>query len=87
MVALKQRNPALKVMIAVGGWNNGGYVFSQMASTKAGRAEFIKSSMDLIMEYKFDGVDLDWEYPGVGSRGGRPEDKENFSLLIQVSSK
>ena len=85
MVALKQRNPALKVMIAVGGWNNGGWVFSQMASTKYGRTQFIDSAMKLIMKYKFDGVDLDWEYPGVGHRGGQPADKENFSLLIQVS--
>ena len=86
MVALKQRNPALKVMIAVGGSSNGGWVFSQMASTKNGRTQFIDSAMTLIINYKFDGVDLDWEFPGVARRGGKPADKENFSLLIQVSS-
>jgi hypothetical protein len=28
-------------------------------------------------------VDIDWEYPGDETRGGRPQDKDNYPLLIQ----
>ena len=81
---MKLRDPELKVMIAVGGWNNGGGPFSQMASSAATRKTFIDSALELIDKYNFDGLDLDWEYPGL--RGGNPTDKENFNRLIIVSA-
>jgi len=80
---LKEKNPHLKTFISVGGWTGSGE-FSEVASTAAGRKKFADSALEFIQEYGFDGVDIDWEFPVVGGLGaGRPEDKENYTLLLQ----
>ena len=83
LVALKQYNARLKILLSVGGlgWSVN---FSGMASTAGGRARFAKSCVELVAKYKLDGIDLDWEFPGYAGEGGnpfRPEDKQNFTLL------
>merc|ERR1719315_759476 len=40
-IALKQKNPNLKVLFSVGGWTAGGWIFSKMAETKGNRNKFI----------------------------------------------
>lgn len=86
--AIKRRNPDLKAIIAVGGWTHndpGPYqtVFSDMVSTKANRQLFIGNLLGFMRKYGFDGVDIDWEYPGAPDRGGRPEDGENFTQFLR----
>ncbi|KAK7070518.1 Cht3p [Halocaridina rubra] len=82
-VGLKEQNPSLKVMIAIGGWNEGGKKYSDMASTKERRDKFVQSVVSFLQEHKFDGLDLDWEYPGASDRGGRWADKANFADLVE----
>jgi chitinase len=84
LVALKQQNPSLTVLVSVGGWEwSGG--FSDVALTTKSRAIFIASVMDYLDRHKLDGLDIDWEYPGqAGSTNHfRPEDKQNFTLLLK----
>ncbi|CAG9794341.1 unnamed protein product [Diatraea saccharalis] len=84
LVNLKNRYPHLKVTIAIGGWNEGSLKYSKMASTRENREKFIQSVLVFLDQYKFDGLDLDWEYPA--RRDGRPEDKANYVELVKELS-
>lgn len=77
---LKEINPRLKTMIAIGGWNEGSQKYSMMASSPSARSTFVESVLQFLQTYNFDGLDLDWEYPA--ARGGAPEDKINFAALV-----
>jgi len=80
---LKQQNPQLKTLLSIGGWNAGSESFSVMAADPAKRAKFISSSVHFATNFGFDGIDLDWEYPG-DRQGADPEhDKQDFTLLSQ----
>lgn len=70
--------------MAIGGWTEGNAPISTMASTNESRDEFVSTTIQYLRTRGFDGLDLDWEYPG--SRGGPPEDKENLIHLLKVRS-
>jgi len=82
IVSLKGKNPDLKVIIAVGGWNEGGKKYSNMVTTDTSRKMFVDSVVKFLEENHFDGLDINWEYPGASDRGGRATDKENFAKLV-----
>jgi len=86
---LKQHAPGLKVWLALGGWtfsDNGTDtqpVFGDLSSTPEKRQIFIDRLMTFMLEWGFDGVDLDWEYPGAPDRGGQDRDVQNFVYLMK----
>ncbi|MBE9608456.1 glycoside hydrolase family 18 protein [Chitinilyticum piscinae] len=96
---LKKANPNLKVVISLGGWTWSKY-FSD-AALPANREAFVKSCVDQFVKGDvekggkivpglakgvFDGIDIDWEYPGSSGNAGnivRAEDTENYTALLQ----
>ena len=83
---LKRQYPHLKTLISVGGWTWSDK-FSDVALTAESRQKFARSCVDFMRKYGFDGIDIDWEYPvGGGEEGNlnRPEDKQNFTLLLRA---
>ncbi|GAA4534149.1 glycosyl hydrolase family 18 protein [Amycolatopsis samaneae] len=98
---LKKLNPNLKILVSLGGWTYSKY-FSDAAATDASRKKFVSSCVDTwikgnIASYGgaggpgtaagiFDGIDIDWEWPG--SPDGHPgnhwnaNDKQNLTALM-----
>nr|BAP90827.1 chitinase [Prionace glauca] len=79
--SLKNKNKDLKTLLSVGGWNFGTQKFSAMVSSAGTRQVFIKSVISFLRGYEFDGLDVDWEYPG--ARGSPPQDKHLYTVLAQ----
>jgi chitinase len=97
LLELKKKHPKLKVLISLGGWTLSKY-FSDAALTAKSRKKLVSSCVDLFIKGNlpgltpgvaknvFDGVDLDWEWPGSSGNEGniiRPEDKQNFTKLVK----
>jgi chitinase len=95
------KHPNLKVFISRGGWSWSKF-FSAAAKTDALRKQLAKSCVKMFIagdlpvqdgrggpgaaKGVFDGIDIDWEYPGGGGQPYNtydPADKQNFTLLMQ----
>ncbi|KAG8181266.1 hypothetical protein JTE90_018785 [Oedothorax gibbosus] len=81
-INLKTYNPKLKAMIAIGGWNEGSKRFSKLVESKSSRDRFVRSALSFLRKHKFDGLDLDWEYPG-SRDGAQEDDKTGYAALVQ----
>ncbi|WP_229399261.1 glycosyl hydrolase family 18 protein [Micromonospora okii] len=97
---LKAKYPHLKILISLGGWTYSKY-FSDAAATPASREKLVRSCLDIYLKGNlpvagnsggpgtaagiFDGVDLDWEWPGAEGHPGNhwgPQDKANNTALF-----
>jgi chitinase len=97
---LKARHPQIKAFISLGGWT-WSKNFSRFSLTDASRQALVASCIDIYLKGNlpvgdgaggpgaavgvFDGIDIDWEYPGGGGQPYNtvsPADKTNFTLLL-----
>lgn len=77
IMKLKQKNPKLKVLIAVGGWAFGSKPFQELTENIFRMNGFVYDAIEFLRKHNFDGLDIDWEYP----RG--PDDKASFVSLVR----
>ncbi len=61
-------------------------LFSQMVATRENRKQFIDSAIAYAHKYGFDGIDIDWEYPGDMTRGGDEKDFLHFPEFLKECS-
>ncbi|KAJ6559056.1 putative class V chitinase [Mycena vulgaris] len=86
---LKNRSPGLKVWISIGGWSMNdpdqptATTFSDLAGSSDAQSKFFSSLISFMSTYGFDGVDIDWEYPGAPERSGRPADFANYPTFLK----
>lgn len=81
---LKGINPELKVLISLGGWT-WSKNFSDAVLTDTSTQNFASSAVAIVSKYNLDGVDIDWEYPGMigDSNTYRPGDKQGYTNLFR----
>ena len=77
IMKLRERNPKLKILLAVGGWAFGSKPFQDLTQNIFRMNRFVYDAIEFLRKNKFDGLDIDWEYP----RG--PDDKAGFVSLIR----
>jgi len=97
LAQLKKDNPQLVILPSFGGWTMS-EPFHAMAKDPKSIKHFSKTAVELIAQYDFfDGIDLDWEYPGGGglttspwnpdtklSDGQKADEREAFNLLVKT---
>lgn len=79
--AIKRKYPNIKVLVSVGGYGTS-KDFSRLCVSKDQRAIFVDDAVRFVRAYGMDGLDVDWEFPGM-DKNTRDDDKVNFTALIQ----
>jgi GH18 family chitinase/predicted carbohydrate-binding protein with CBM5 and CBM33 domain len=84
--ALKTQNPDLKIALSIGGWTWSDH-FTTVAASPTLRQTFATACRNIIETTGIDGIDIDWEWPGVaGGPGTTPSARDgvNYTLLLQT---
>ena len=83
---LKEKYKKLKVLVSVGGQGTE-KIFTSMAGNDAARKTFADDAVRFVRAYGLDGIDVDWEFPGM-KKATRAADRTNFTaLLAELRSK
>ena len=80
-VNLRATYPNKKFLIALGGWNDSRTSkYSELLASASRRANFVAKAVEFISKYRFDGLDLDYEYPAYEQSAS---EKTSFALWVK----
>lgn len=85
LIKLKKKYRHLKTLISIGGWTLSEH-FSTIMNNNVTRNNFIDNCINFMLNYGFDGLDFDWEYPGGGgleTNTINEKDGENFQIFLK----
>lgn len=80
--AIKPQYPQLKTVLAVGGWNYSAQ-FSAVLADPVLRQRAVQSTLQFLQQHGFDGIEIDWRYPGGGGRDGNSASLQDGAHLLQ----
>lgn len=94
IVDLKKKKPSLKILLSFTHGSSKDYSaekpfggFSAMARSDADRKKFAQDCLDFCKKWGIDGIDIDWEFPGMSWSSDvlydRQIDVENYTLLMK----
>ena len=95
IVDLKKKKPSLKILLSfTHGSSNSKYTkenpfggFSEMAKSDVSRKKFAQDCLDFCKKWGIDGIDINWEFPGISWNGeekyDREVDVENYTLMMK----
>lgn len=78
---IKQKYPNIKVLVSVGGYGTA-KDFSNLCMQKSSRAVFVDDAVRFVRAYGLDGLDVDWEFPGM-DKETREADRVNFTAFMK----
>lgn len=76
LMELQHKFPYLKVLLSFGGYTLSSE-FSALAQNPTARANFAKNVLAMLEQFKFSGIDIDWEYPSAA-------ESNNFVSLLKT---
>lgn len=91
VMALKKQNPNLKICLAFthtvsNSDNRQGGGFSKMSASPEMRKQFAADCLAFCKKWNLDGIDIDWEFPGLSWSGHASDpktDTKNYTLLMK----
>lgn len=70
LLLFKDERPGFKAIVSIGGWGTNAE-FQAMAKDDVKQRNFVESTLELVQKHRFDGVDIDWEYPLTPEEGNQ----------------
>jgi len=83
---MELKNSGIRVLLVIDGANRAALqAMVKLCNNDSTRATFVSNICDLIVKYNFDGVDIDWEFPGTSGLSGYTLeiDRTNLNKLLR----